>query len=337
MADGDDGDTDTLQQVCVAFFEAMQQFRYVIEQTSTTRRKKRDAGDGKIVWEPPEAPITRLYYDRSVKAEAANGTTMAAKPVIVFQDHADRQTFMQLLKSNMHCMWAAWEAFHHDLHHAAASELKVDPFGRQRHHDLANLKEALQTLAGGTCDGPAVNPFAFQLPLAKAGKTHRVEVCVLGLPGATLWLRFFYGLRNISGHGVPDKTLQNALGLFTDKGTWLNAKLAKAHPVGDLPDKPRIIAKIEELLKADNSCQLQGNPAVGMDDVAAWMAHKIHEFLKYRRQVHISTLLLETMHSFLMHVAPAVVGALVERTAKGQAREGLDWDCVRLFDKPAAP
>lgn len=202
--------------------------------------------------------------------------------------------------------------------------------GKKYTYDLGNVVNERRALFTGKREGsdslgPPVTRFSFELPISKAPTEsarpvlHRLRVTIDRAEGATLFLRFFYGLRNILSHGDPASTFGGSLKNFVH-GTDFS--------VGSRPDKATQVAMVEQVegLLDQAGCQTDpGDPR----DVAMWMVGKLCEFDKYRERVRISTVLLETLHGFLTAVARAYLEGLVANT-RGLAHLPM-WDVESLL------
>lgn len=201
-------------------------------------------------------------------------------------------------------------------------------------HDLGDLVAERRDLFTCNTDGPdlpgsALTSISFDLPLSKVlseeGRPELIRPVVKlgGLEGAKLFLRLFYGLRNILSHGEPAETFAGALKIFVD-GTGFSMELFETRIID--PDVRTEMVKKATSLLTNTGCEVIG--AASVDDVADWMVKKIWEFGKHRRSVRISTVLLETMHSFLSQTARAYCEGLVGNCASFSQ----PWDAAMLLD-----
>lgn len=163
-----------------------------------------------------------------------------------------------------------------------------------------------------------IREFHFAL---KGGKFY-ANIYVLNLAGATVFLRFFYGLRNILSHGDFTSTLGSSLEGFVKNVQINDETLGIKEKQDDL--RMRIVKNVLEMLEG-SSCvccpsvhkypHVADAPVNDVDvrkNVACWMADKIVVFCKYKQKSRISTLLLETMHGFLVALGEAFVGGLLD-------------------------
>lgn len=165
--------------------------------------------------------------------------------------------------------------------------------------DLGNVTVERQALFGPHIN-TSIKAFTFDLPIALDGVLHRHRVKVAGIEGARLLLRFFYGLRNILSHGDPAETFERCLSAFVnDTGFAVGTFATEAI-------REQMVNQAETLL-SDHKCTVcadEQGPALDIRNVASWMVQKICEFAEYRQRVRVSTLLLESFHSFLSALAP---------------------------------
>lgn len=187
--------------------------------------------------------------------------------------------------------------------------------GKKYTHDLGNLANERCALFTGKRKGDEaqerhVTKFSFELVISKALIVGtRPELCRLcltvdGATGATLFLRFFYGLRNILNHGDPASTFGKSLNIFVN-GTGFSASSP--------PDQATQNAMIKQVTRLLHQAGCTASPG-SIRDVAVWMVGRITQFNKYRQHVWISTILLETIHGFLIAVSRAYLEGLCEYT-----------------------
>jgi hypothetical protein len=164
-------------------------------------------------------------------------------------------------------------------------------------------------------DGGSLNTlhsFSFQLPIVAGGQLNKLDVHVAGLEGASLLIRFFYGLRNILSHGDAAPTFNCCLREFVG-----DAEIA----TGDKPSqdaRSALVGHTQNAL-AKYGCSVAENEGdLTIAHVAEWMAHKICEFTRFGQHVRVSTVLLETMNGFLAAVVRAYTTGLVEQITKAQ-------------------
>ena len=162
-----------------------------------------------------------------------------------------------------------------------------------------------------------LDSFSFQLPIAANDQLHRLKVHVTGGEGASLFIRFFYGLRNILSHGDPAQTFWGSLREFVGDADLVTG------------DKPSDSARSAVLKNSRNAldkygCSVAENEGnLSLEHVAKWLTDKICEFTRYGQRVRVSTLLLETMSGFLVAVVHAYATRLAEQVTKAHKFSNL--------------
>eukprot|EP00041_Stephanoeca_diplocostata_P007739 m.111785 g.111785 ORF g.111785 m.111785 type:complete len:414 (-) comp17013_c0_seq1:511-1752(-) len=197
---------------------------------------------------------------------------------------------------------------------------------------LGNLYDARNALLVGKKganeiqEDETVHDFQFEI----YGGQFKALVFISTLSGVTVFMRFFYGLRNILAHGEYKATLGKCLKEFVTGATINRQTLKESRP----KIQKRIATNIADLLKRSNcDCQvdvpLQDKSEVDM--TADWMADKITNVLKFTSRTRISTLLLQTMHGFLVALGKAFVDGLIDnckRIYPGLPVEFLEDQCA---------
>lgn len=188
------------------------------------------------------------------------------------------------------------------------------------HVDLNDLPASLKKLfpsAQGICFN-LVRPATFAVAVTVDGSNHKVEIHVALLPGLSLFLRFFYGIRCVMEHGDFSETLRRGcLRQFVVvdgcvKGSEaLQALLRREKPHKEHLEKLHN-SVAAQLNAASNGITLSCRSLPKPDDLLAkWMVKQIVLFVKHAPLVNISTLHARTTIDFLQDAADVYTASVL--------------------------